>query len=148
MAEMSQEELLLEAFNLAMPKDKKIDTSKLGEALRSVGKRLTNENIEALKKQADSECNGGVTFDQFKKYVDEASKIEKTDDEIEKAFKVFDNGEKKGLINLATFKHSIMTLGDKLLPEQVEALFKAAGVDESKEAVDYKVFMKLLQANR
>eukprot|EP00954_Amorphochlora_amoebiformis_P014621 1143920-Amorphochlora_amoeboformis.AAC.2 len=145
-----------------MPKDKKIDTSKLGEALRSVGKRLTNENIEALKKQADSECNGGVTFDQFKKYVDEASKIEKTDDEIEKAFKVFDNGEKKGLINLATFKHSIMTLGDKLLPEQtfsrakihenyqyqVEALFKAAGVDESKEAVDYKVFMKLLQANR
>ena len=77
MAELKQEELYLEAFNLQMPKDKKIDSSKLGEALRSVGKRLTNENIETLRKQADAECNGGLTFDDFKKYVGEASKIEK-----------------------------------------------------------------------
>uniref|UniRef100_A0A7S2TMJ6 Calmodulin n=1 Tax=Lotharella oceanica TaxID=641309 RepID=A0A7S2TMJ6_9EUKA len=145
MAELKEEELYLEAFNLQIPQNKKIDSSKLGEALRSVGKRLTNENIEALKKKADSECNGGLTFEDFKKFVGEASKIEKTDEEIEKAFKVFDNGEKKGLINLATFKHSIMTLGDKLAPEQVETLFKQAGIDESKETVDYKVFMDLLK---
>jgi len=119
MAELKESELLLEAFNLQMPQNTKIDSSKLGEALRSIGKRLTNENIEMLKKRADEECNGGLTFEDFKKYAAEASKIEKTDEEIEKAFKVFDNGEKKGLINLTTFKHSITTLGDKILPEQV-----------------------------
>ncbi len=59
---------------------------------------------------------------------------------------MFDNGEKKGLINLATFKQSIMTLGDKLAPEQVAALLKDAGIDESQEFVDYKAFMKLLKA--
>mmetsp|Transcript_15112 Transcript_15112/g.18125 ORF Transcript_15112/g.18125 Transcript_15112/m.18125 type:complete len:147 (+) Transcript_15112:91-531(+) len=146
MAELKESELLLEAFNLQMPQNTKIDSSKLGEALRSIGKRLTNENIEMLKKRADEECNGGLTFEDFKKYAAEASKIEKTDEEIEKAFKVFDNGEKKGLINLTTFKHSITTLGDKILPEQVEALFKSAGVDGTKEFVDYKVFMNLLKA--
>mmetsp|Transcript_32040 Transcript_32040/g.78028 ORF Transcript_32040/g.78028 Transcript_32040/m.78028 type:complete len:147 (-) Transcript_32040:7067-7507(-) len=146
MSEIKESELLLEAFNLQMPQDKKIDSSKLGEALRSVGKKLTNENIEALKKQADAECNGGLTFDDFKRFVVEASKVEKTDEEIEKAFKVFDNGDKQGMINLATFKHSIMTLGDKLSQEQVDALFKSAGIDESKEFVDYNVFMKLLKA--
>eukprot|EP00468_Gymnochlora_sp_CCMP2014_P011182 CAMPEP_0167764782 /NCGR_PEP_ID=MMETSP0110_2-20121227/14259_1 /TAXON_ID=629695 /ORGANISM="Gymnochlora sp., Strain CCMP2014" /LENGTH=134 /DNA_ID=CAMNT_0007652295 /DNA_START=33 /DNA_END=437 /DNA_ORIENTATION=+ len=132
---------------MQMPKAGKIETSKLGEALRSVGKRLTNDMIGKLKADADKTCNDGVDFKKFQDYVEQASKIEKTDEEIEKAFKVFDNGEKKGLINLATFKHSIMNLGDKLLKEQVEALFKAAKVDETKETVDYKVFMKLLQSD-
>ena len=77
MAELKEEELYLEAFNLQIPQNKKIDSSKLGEALRSVGKRLTNENIETLKKKADDECNGGITFDDFKRFVGEASKIEK-----------------------------------------------------------------------
>lgn len=76
-SDQKEAELLLEAFNLQMPQDKKIDSSKLGEALRSVGKKLTNENVETLKKKADDECNGGLTFDDFKRFVEEASKIEK-----------------------------------------------------------------------
>ncbi len=77
MAELKQDELLLEAFNLQMPKNKKMDIANLGDALRSVGKRLTNENVETLTKKAESEFSQGMTFDDFKKYVAEASKIEK-----------------------------------------------------------------------
>mmetsp|Transcript_8658 Transcript_8658/g.11910 ORF Transcript_8658/g.11910 Transcript_8658/m.11910 type:complete len:149 (+) Transcript_8658:60-506(+) len=145
MAALKEDELLLEAFNMQNPVNRKLKVSKLGDALRSIGKRLANDDIDELKKQATGEFNGGLTFDDFKKYAEKASKLEKTEEEIEKGFKVFANRE-SGKIEISKLKYALMNLGDKLEDKQVEAFFKAAGIDESKDKhVDYKRFMSTLK---
>jgi len=77
MAALKEDELMLEAFNMQNPVNRKLEVSNLENALRSIGKRLTNDNIEELTKQANKEFSGWLTFDDFKKYVEKASKIEK-----------------------------------------------------------------------
>eukprot|EP00466_Bigelowiella_natans_P004918 jgi/Bigna1/81103/fgenesh1_pg.77_\ len=145
MAALKEDELMLEAFNMQNPVNRKLEVSNLGNALRSIGKRLTNDNIEELTKQANKEFSGGLTFDDFKKYIEKASKIEKTVKDIEKGFEVFANRE-NGKIEVSKLKHALTNLGDKLEEKQVEAFFKAAGIDESKEKyVDYQKFMSTLK---
>eukprot|EP00456_Euglypha_rotunda_P013746 TRINITY_DN1418_c0_g1_i13.p1 TRINITY_DN1418_c0_g1~~TRINITY_DN1418_c0_g1_i13.p1 ORF type:complete len:125 (-),score=38.70 TRINITY_DN1418_c0_g1_i13:38-412(-) len=85
----SKEQVLKEAFDMTdIEGNEFIVPSKLGPALRSVGKRLTDDQMQAFQK--DAEAKGGkIKFEDFKAYVEEASKKEKSYDDIEYAFKVF-----------------------------------------------------------
>jgi len=98
---------------------KKIASAELGNALRSVGKRLTNEHIARLKSKADAELGGALSFDDFKQYIKLAGDVEKTDDDIRQAFMIFDNGSGKGVVNVKELKRALTSLGDKLTDQEV-----------------------------
>ena len=102
-------------------KDNVLLSSDLPKALRSVGKRLTEEQVKTLKSAADSKFGGKLSLANFNDMVAEAGKVEKSWEEIEAAFKVFECKEpgKEGHIDIAEFTHALTTLGDKLSRQEV-----------------------------
>lgn len=103
----------------------KIPANSLGPALRSLGKRLTEEQVAAMKATAN-EAGGLVTLEQFKGFVATASDIQKTELEIEQAFRIFEkDSEMKahgqpGTADKRSLRHAICSLGDTLSKEEAE----------------------------
>jgi len=139
-----------EAFDLHDKKGaKSIPTSELGSALRSVGKRLTNDHITQLSKKADTECGGKITFEDFKKFVETASDMEKTDRDVAGAFKIFSEGQHGGNgVDLATLRHALSTMGDKLTAKQIDAFLVECGFrqGETHGWLDLEKFMKVIHS--
>jgi calmodulin len=127
-----------------------LKSDQLGVALRSLGLRLTNDQIKQLKAKADADTQGQLDFEGFQDYIYEGKKIQKTEDELEAAFRVFDNGESRGLIDLDSFKHALTTLGDKMTAEEVEEILKEArrvgGDDDPPGTLDTRKLFKLMQS--
>jgi Ca2+-binding EF-hand superfamily protein len=137
-----------EAFNLADHKGSGyITADELPNALRSVGKRLTEASATRLKSQAEAELQGKISFEDFLVFVERAGKVEKRDDDIKKAFEVFDNGQGRGLVNIQALKHALMTIGDKLSKDEVEVLLSDVGLTDDADVIDYEKFLKLIQSN-
>jgi len=150
----TKEQVLREAFDMTDIEGKKwIPPAKIGSALRSVGKRLTDEQVEKFKKQAEEKNEGKVDFDAFKLLVEEASKIEKTENDIEYAFKVFSKDSKDGkespAIPVATLKQYLTTLGDKLTERQVNEFLAQADVTGPgfQQTITLAAFMKVIQSS-
>lgn len=72
-----------------------------------------------LGNKAHDECGATVSQQQFGKYVEAAQLIEKRDQEIMAAFRVFETEGQPDIINVEEFRHAMMTLGDKLTDEEV-----------------------------
>eukprot|EP00998_Keelungia_sp_KM082_P009310 NODE_5482_length_696_cov_32.574692_g5459_i0.p1 GENE.NODE_5482_length_696_cov_32.574692_g5459_i0~~NODE_5482_length_696_cov_32.574692_g5459_i0.p1 ORF type:complete len:169 (-),score=74.94 NODE_5482_length_696_cov_32.574692_g5459_i0:188-628(-) len=145
---MAEEQTLREAFDLHDHQGaKKISADELGGALRAVGKRLTNANVQRLTEEAQADLGGSLTFAEFTEFVKKASEIEKRDEDIKQAFQVFDSGDEKGQVDVKELKHALTTLGDKLTLEQVDTFLADAGFDPSQKTVHFDKFMALLQAN-
>ena len=53
-----------------------------------------------------------------------------SEEEIRKAFRVFDEDE-KGFISVSDFRHIMTKLGEKLTPEEVNDFIKEANVDDN-----------------
>ena len=124
-------------------------TNKLGVALRSVGLRLTNDQIKELKSRADAEFeNGRLDFEGFKDYIFEGTRAQKTDEELESAFRVFDNGE--GLIDVDNFRHALSTLGDKMSLEEIDAIIRQArrqyGEDDRPGYIEIRKLLDLIRS--
>jgi calmodulin len=127
-----------------------LKSDQLGVALRSVGLRLTNEQIRQLKAKVDAEENGQLDYESFQDYIYESKKIQKTEAELEAAFRVFDNGDGQGLIDIESFKHALTSLGDKMTPEEVDEILKEArrlgGDDDAPGTIDSRKLLHLIQS--
>lgn len=125
-------------------------TEQLGTALRSVGLRLTNDQIKQFKSKADQELNGQLDFDTFQEYIFEAKKVQKTEAELESAFKVFENGEQHGVIDIDSFKHALTSLGDKMTSEEVDEIIREAkklgGEEDAPGTIESAKLMKLIRS--
>lgn len=104
----------------------------LGQALRSLGKRLTEDSVASLKGQADTK-GGKVSLDDFKDFVLQANEQQKTVEEIKGAFAIFEkesemksHGE-PGTVDKRVLKHALCSLGDKLSKEDTETFLEACG---------------------
>eukprot|EP00823_Brevimastigomonas_motovehiculus_P008926 TRINITY_DN8446_c0_g1_i1.p1 TRINITY_DN8446_c0_g1~~TRINITY_DN8446_c0_g1_i1.p1 ORF type:complete len:187 (+),score=69.33 TRINITY_DN8446_c0_g1_i1:48-608(+) len=142
--EKRYENRLKEIFDLHDTKGKLyLEQKDLPAALREAGKRLTQENITALVKEADTE----VSFEGFKMLVEKAGKIEKTDKDIETAFKVFIRGEDSNMVDVDALKQALTTLGDKLPRKQVDAFLVEASCGDRKGAsISLEQFMKVIRS--
>eukprot|EP00456_Euglypha_rotunda_P013744 TRINITY_DN1418_c0_g1_i10.p1 TRINITY_DN1418_c0_g1~~TRINITY_DN1418_c0_g1_i10.p1 ORF type:complete len:111 (-),score=25.97 TRINITY_DN1418_c0_g1_i10:206-538(-) len=100
--------------------------------------------------QKDAEAKGGkIKFEDFKAYVEEASKKEKSYDDIEYAFKVFakeSKDTKEASIPVVTLKQYLTTLGDKLTGRQVDDFLTQAEVSGS-GAITLAQFMKVVKTS-
>ena len=76
-------------------------------------------------------------------YVGAAADVEKTAEDIERAFKVFEKESEKshgqaGTVNLKVLRQALTTLGDKLTPQEMEFFVNAA---DNKASLDFASFM-------
>eukprot|EP00474_Spongospora_subterranea_P008480 CRZ08938.1 hypothetical protein [Spongospora subterranea] len=125
----------------------------LGIALRSVGKRLTADQIKTLTAEANNKHKGKITFPIFQEFLAQSTKIQKTIEEISDAFKVFECKDKPGHINIEEFTHALTTLGDKLSRDEIATVIDDArrtGGDQNQstqaKTIEYSKLLDLIKS--
>ena len=135
-----QENKLNEAFFLIdQDNDKSITVNEVGLLLRALGVFISENDIEKLKTELESQGNL-VTFDKFKKIYKKRLKNNLSSNDLYDAFRYFDN-DNSGKINLNILKHGLMTLGEPLSNEEMKILEEELNLDENGD-IDYKELSK------
>ncbi|KAG8783824.1 hypothetical protein FRC15_004478 [Serendipita sp. 397] len=105
--------------------DGRITTEELGAAMRSLGLKPSDKELDFMVKQVDVDGNGTIDFNEF--LVLMAQKIK--DGEILQAFKVFDeNGD--GYISKQELASVMTKLGQRLSDKEVDQMMEAADTNE------------------
>ena len=128
-----QEKKLKEAFFLVdQDNDNIISVNDVGLLLRALGILISENDIEKLKNDLEPK----VPFEKFKKIYIKRLKLNLSSSDLYDAFRYFDNNQ-DGKINLNTFKHGLMTLGEPLSSEEMKILEEELDLDENGD-IDYK----------
>jgi Ca2+-binding EF-hand superfamily protein len=124
---MSDEKLIEEAFALTDAKGTGyIGAASLGQALRSMGKRLTEADLQHLSDKVTSDFGGQISVEDFKFIVEDCNELEKMDDDVESAFGVF--AKTGDTVDLTTLRSALTQFGDKLTPQEVDQFLRGTGL--------------------
>ena len=135
-----QESKLNEAFFLIdQDNDNSISINEVGLLLRVLGIFISENEIEKLKSELESQGNL-VTYDKFKKIYKKRLKTNLSSSDLYDAFRYFDN-DSTGKINLNMLKHGLMTLGEPLSNEEMKILEDELNLDENGD-IDYEELSK------
>ena len=135
-----QETKLNEAFFLIdQDNDNSISINEVGLLLRVLGIFISENEIEKLKSELESQGNL-VTYDKFKKIYKKRLKTNLSSSDLYDAFRYFDN-DSTGKINLNMLKHGLMTLGEPLSNEEMKILEDELNLDENGD-IDYEELSK------
>ncbi|XP_054756815.2 calmodulin-like [Lytechinus pictus] len=120
--------------------DGTITCAELGEALKSAGWTVPDEEIKELIKQVDLDGNGSVSFDEFVKVVVQA--LQRLEAEVRAAFQAMDK-DGSGSLSHDEVKQVFADFGEKLSDKDVDALIKEADKDGD-GTVNYDEFVAML----
>ena len=121
-----------------------IDADELGTVMRSMGHQPTEEEIEDMINEADTDGNGTIDFAEFIEMMPKASArdSDNAEEDMLEAFKVFDS-DGNGLISSEELKQIMFNLGEKLTEEEVEEMVKEADIDGDGE-INYEEFVRMM----
>ncbi|XP_033730289.1 calmodulin-like, partial [Pecten maximus] len=92
--------------------------------MRALGQNPTSQHVRSIIAEVDKDNDGEIDFEEFvsmmsKKWRD----LEKEEEEIKKAFKVFDrNGD--GMIEMRELKAVLTGLGERMTEEEFQDLMR------------------------
>ncbi|OWF34955.1 neo-calmodulin-like [Mizuhopecten yessoensis] len=124
-------------------KNGKITESELTDVMRALGQNPTTQHVRSIIAEVDKDNDGEIDFEEFvsmmsKKWRD----LEKEEDEIKKAFKVFDrNGD--GMIEMRELKAVLTGLGERMTEEEFQDLMREADLDGN-GVITYEEFSSVL----
>ncbi|XP_062598570.1 neo-calmodulin-like isoform X2 [Saccostrea cucullata] len=136
--------------------DGKISSDELGRVLRTLGHNYSQEEVEDMIKNADTNENGFVEFDEFvvmmRRWthnsvvegadgVSTSSSSSKSEKQLE-AFRVFDM-DGNGYIDKHELRYTMRRLGENLSDEDIKEMFKEADLNGD-GLIDYSEFSRLL----
>ncbi|XP_064622998.1 calmodulin-alpha-like [Lineus longissimus] len=124
--------------------DGTVSTQELGTVLKSLGQAPTDDELETMINEVDTDGNGIIEFSEFlammaKKMLGGESALD-----IREAFKVFDR-DGHGYITVAELKRVMTTLGEKMTEEEVNEMISEADVDGDGK-VDYEEFAEMIKS--
>ena len=108
--------------------DGSISTAELGEVMRSLGHKPTEEGLKIMIDEVDADGNGNIDFAEFLTLMARRMKAKDTQTEIAEAFKVFDK-DNSGKISVKELRDVMTSLGEKLTKNEVEDMIKDADID-------------------
>jgi len=127
-----------------------ITIQELKSLLHSLGQRTNENRVKEMIDELDQNGDGRITFEEYVTIMekqeegdDEGNQEEDTDDDIIKAFKVFDV-HKKGFLNCMEFKHILKNLGDednRFNDAEVDQVFKEADLNNDGQ-INYYEFVE------
>ena len=143
---IEQENKLNEAFFLIdQDNDKSISINEVGLLLRALGVFISENEIDKLKSELESQGNL-VTYDKFKKIYKKRLKLNLSISDLYDAFRYFDN-DSVGKININILKHGLMTLGEPLSNEEMKILEEEINLDENGD-IDYDELSKKIYGGK
>ncbi|KAM8792517.1 centrin-3 [Eudromia elegans] len=130
-----QKQEIKDAFELFdTDKDKAINYHELKVAMRALGFDVKKADVLKILKDYDREATGKITFDDFNEVVTDWILDRDPQEEILKAFKLFDDDD-SGKISLRNLRRVARELGENMTDEELRAMieeFDKDGDGESK----------------
>ncbi|XP_074656024.1 neo-calmodulin-like isoform X2 [Tubulanus polymorphus] len=126
--------------------DGKITTYELASVMHFLGSKPSQEQIEVMIDQVDTDGNGTVEFEEFLRMMSNnpIKTLPKTEDEeMREAFKVFDR-DNDGFIDAQELRFTMNNLGQPLSDEDVKAMIKEADIDGDGR-INYEEFIKMMR---
>ncbi|XP_051127750.1 uncharacterized protein LOC127249133 [Andrographis paniculata] len=150
MAEEEEEEVneerimdLKEAFRLFdKDGDGRITVEELGAVIESLGQTATNEELNDMISEVDTNRNGTIEFSEFIHLMARTMKESDAEEDLREAFDVFDE-DKNGFISATELGHVMMNLGEKLTDEEVDQMIKEADLDGD-GLINFHEFVKMM----
>lgn len=117
-----QKQEIKDAFDLFdTDKDKAIDYHELKVAMRALGFDVKKADVLRILKDYDGEATGKITFDDFNEVVTDLILERDPQEEMLKAFKLFDDDD-SGKINLRNLRRVSRELGENMTDEELRAM--------------------------
>eukprot|EP00536_Pseudo-nitzschia_multiseries_P002086 jgi/Psemu1/235350/estExt_Genewise1.C_280011 len=146
MADQYSEEQIAEfkeAFSLFdKDGDGTIDSEELGGILRSLGNQPTEEEIEDMMREADTDGNGTIDFAEFVEMMPTQERDDDAEEEMLEAFRVFDT-DGNGSITAEELRQIFINLGEKLTDEEISDMINEADKDGDGE-INYTEFVNMM----
>ena len=123
-------------------KDGNILTSDLGDVMRIVGAAPSEEEIEKIKEDIESNGDNLVSFETFLKIFENQLLIQDSEEDIINEFKKLDNNG-NGTINENDLRKLMSNYENALSENDIEQILEEANVDEDGN-IDYIKFTQVL----
>jgi len=132
-----------EAFSLFdKDGDGTIDADELGTVLRSLGHQPTEEEVEDMIREADTDGNGTIDFQEFIEMMPTQERDDNAEEEMLEAFRVFDT-DGNGSITADELRQIFNNLGEKLTDEEISDMIQEADKDGDGE-INYQEFVNMM----
>ena len=96
-------------------------------------------NDDDREEEEDEEGKNNLTFQEFLKLMSNKTKDDDTKKELIEAFRMLDR-DGQGLINITELKETMLELGEKLSPDELDILLRAAD-DDNDGYIEYEIFI-------
>ncbi|KAL3634483.1 Calmodulin-3 [Castilleja foliolosa] len=119
-----------------------ITIEELGRVIRSLDQNPSEEELQDMINEVDSDGNGTIEFAEFLNLM--ANKIKESDaeEELKEAFKVFDK-DQNGYISATELRHVMIHLGEKLTDEEVAHMISEADLDGDGQ-INFDEFVRIM----
>ena len=118
-----------QAFELFdLNKNGKITHKELKKIMQGLGQDPTEVEIDELVKEIDADGDGQIDFDEFLAMLTRKANTNQIEDDIQKAFKVFDKGN-RGKIGINELREIMLGFGEDLTDEQLNVMIKEIDSD-------------------
>ena len=102
-----------------------INSTELGNWLRSLGFHIEEKQLKELTDEFDRNNDGKVTFEEFYHIVNVRMKTPLTENEIKEAFMLFDK-DNNGRLTASELKKALTNWGEQLTEDQVNEFIQDA----------------------
>ena len=125
-------------------KDGNVNSLELANILKAINISIPDEEIKEIMTEIDLERNGEINYEEFISILNRREKDVDTEEELLKAFKVFDK-EGNGLININELKHIMLTVGNNLSESEINDMLTEADTDMD-GYINYEEFIRSIVA--
>jgi len=133
-----------EAFNAYDRRDQgKIRTGDITDAMKRIGHNIKPDFCDKLSDEVDPDGTGYIDFEEFKKIILHKMQDDEDERELKEAFRILQDPNKKGEINVEKLRWILQNLGDDLTEEEIDDMIADTDTDGS-GFVDYEEFAKLM----
>ena len=140
---MSQNDEFREAFALFdKDGDGKIDSKELGTVMRTLGLKPTQDELQGLIEEFDLDGDQMIDYDEFVKVMTQQSSEMDTEEEIIKAFSIFDK-DNTGFISAAELRHILSNLDEKIDEQEINQIINLSDTDGDGQ-INYSEFVTIL----
>lgn len=121
--------------------DGKVESSNVGQVLRSCGLNPTKAEVEKVKRDLDPNGNKRISFEEFVPVMMSfrSRKHKYGQESFIDSLKVFDN-DGSGTISSGELRHVLTSLGERLRDEDVDTLIQ--GFEDNTGQINYEDFVK------
>jgi calmodulin len=123
--------------------DGSITTKELGTVMRALGQNPSEDDINQMIKEVDSDNNGTIDFREFLGLM--AKELENGDDSDENFLEIFRliDEDKNGKLSPSELRYGILRSGKKISKEEIDDMIKEADMDDD-GFIDYNEFSKII----